>query len=404
MDYRELLAQLFAARRGGIVWGLDRVRAVLDRLGAPDRALGRVVHVGGTNGKGSTVAMIGALAAATGARVARYTSPHLTTVRERIVIDGELITEEAFLAAAERVHGAGGGELTFFEQLTAIGIDAIARARPDVTVLEVGLGGRLDATNTVAAPVAVVTGVAMDHEAMLGDTLALIAREKAGIFKRGQHVIVGASGEPEAVAWLVDAARAAGAASVTAIDDAAIACVPALALAGAHQRSNAAAALAAVTALGLPVHAAALAAVTVPGRFEQVGDVILDGAHNPHGARALATVLRERGLRPVLVIAVSADKDARAIAGALAPEARAVIATRYQQDRALDPAALAGHFAGAHTAPDLASALAIARTLGGPILIAGSLFLVGEARALLLGAPIDPIAVSDPAVVRGQPP
>jgi len=408
VTYAELLAQLLPARRFGVVLGLERMRAILDRLGAPDRRLGAIVHVGGTNGKGSTVAMIAALAAATGQRVSTYTSPHLSCLRERIVIDGAMISERAMLAAADRVRSAGGDELTFFEQVTAIGMVAIAAAHVDVTVLEVGLGGRLDATNVVDPAVTVVTGVAMDHEAILGDTLAKIAAEKAGIYKPGRPAIIGASGLAEAVPVLTALAHAAGA-SVTVIDDAAVAAVPALGLPGAHQRRNAAAAIAAIEALGLPVVAPALATVRHPGRFEVivppatpqgVERIILDGAHNPHGAQALAEVLRERGERPVLVVAVSADKDVAGIAAALAPAVRAVIATRYQQDRAMDPETLAASFArlgvAVASAPTLHAALTAAAAYGAPIVVAGSLFLVGEARTLLLGAPTDPMLVTDP--------
>jgi dihydrofolate synthase/folylpolyglutamate synthase len=209
---------------------------------------------------------------------------------------------------------------------------------------------------------------------------------------------------------LAAAAHAAGA-PVTLIDDAAIAQVPPVALPGAHQRRNAAAAIAAIRALGVPIVPAALAAVRHPGRFEVIEPpatpagvprVILDGAHNPHGAAALAEALRERGERPVLVVAASADKDVAAIAAALQPAVRAVIATRYQQDRAMDPAALAqvfqrGQPAVATTvAPDLRAALAAAAAHRATILVAGSLFLVGEARTLLLGAPTDPMLVTDP--------
>jgi dihydrofolate synthase/folylpolyglutamate synthase len=388
VTYAELLSRLYAARRFGMKLGLDRIRAVLDQLGAPDRRLGKVVHVGGTNGKGSTVAMIAALAESGGARVATYTSPHLSSLRERITIDGQLASEDAIVAAAERVYSCD-GELTFFEIITAIALQLIAEARVDVTVLEVGLGGRLDATNAVAADVAVVTGVARDHEAILGDTLEAIAREKAGIFKPGQRAVIGISGEPETVPVLIEAAPHA-----RVVEHAADV---RLALAGEHQRRNAAAALAAIEELGVPHDPAVLARVTVPGRFEQVRDLILDGAHNPHGARALAATLREQGIRPVLVIAVSSDKDASAIAAALAPEARAVIATRYQQERALPPEQLASAFGGCEIAPDLAAALARARALGGPVLVAGSLFVVGEVRALELGAPADPIALADPS-------
>jgi len=402
MTYAELLQRLVGARRFGVKLGLDRMRELLDKLGAPDRALGTVVHIAGTNGKGSTVAMVAALARAAGKRVATYTSPHLSTLRERITIDGALVTEADVVAAAERVSAAGGDELTFFEQVTAIAMVIIAAAHVDVTVLEVGLGGRLDATNVVDAPIAAVTGVALDHEAILGGTLAAIAAEKAGIFKPGQRAFIGMSGEPEAVPSLVDHARAAGVAELHVIDEPAHVVVG---LPGAHQQRNAALALALAGALGIAADPRVLATVSHPGRFELAGDLILDGAHNPHGARALAAALRERAIAPVLVLAVSADKDVRAIVDALVPEVRAVIATRYQQDRALDPFALAGIVrdagAAAQAAPDLASAVARARELGGPVLIAGSLFLVGEARSLLLGAPTDPVAVSDPAPRRG---
>jgi dihydrofolate synthase/folylpolyglutamate synthase len=208
------------------------------------------------------------------------------------------------------------------------------------------------------------------------------------------------------------------------VDEAAVAAVPPLGLPGAHQRRNAAAAIAAVNALGLPVVAAALAQVRHPGRFEVIGAppvspgqvsavpvgvpyVILDGAHNPHGAAALADAIRERGDQPVLVVAASADKDVAGIAAALVPVVGAVIATRYQQDRAMDPVELAAVFAHARSAagagelaitaaPDLRSAVAAAASFGRPVLIAGSLFLIGEARTWLLGAPTDPMLVTDP--------
>jgi dihydrofolate synthase / folylpolyglutamate synthase len=403
MTYRELLSRLVSARRFGMKLGLERMRELLDRLGAPDRQLGTVVHIGGTNGKGSTVAMVAALARSAGLRVATYTSPHLSTLRERITIDGELVSEADVVEAAQRVFAAGGDELTFFEQITAIGFVIIAARSVDLTVLEVGLGGRLDATNVVAAPIAAVTGVALDHEAILGNTLAAIAFEKAGIFKPGQRAFIGAAGEPDAVALLEKHARDAGVAELTIVAEPPRD-VP-LALAGAHQQRNAALALAIVDALGLAVDRNVLATLQHPGRFEIIDDVILDGAHNPHGARALAATLR--GVRPVLVIAVSADKDVRAIASALVPEVRAVIATRYQQERALPPDELAQIFRevspalAVEAAPDLDAALARARTIGAPILIAGSLFIVGEARTLLLGAPTDPLFVTDPTSARG---
>jgi dihydrofolate synthase/folylpolyglutamate synthase len=391
MTYAELLARLVSARRFGMKLGTGRMRGQLDALGAPDRRLGTVVHVAGTNGKGSTVAMIAAIARDAGKRVATYTSPHLSSLRERIVVDGMMASEDQIVRAA---HGVD-PELTFFEQITAIGIRAIADAQPDITVLEVGLGGRLDATNAVDAPIAVVTGVAMDHEAILGETLEAIACEKAGIFKPEQHAVIGASGEPVAVPWLVDHARAAGVADVTVAHEPAL-----VELVGAHQQRNAAAAVAVAKILQLPVDVTGIRGIRHPGRFERAGDLILDGAHNPHGARALADTLREQGLCPVLVVACSADKDVAGIAAALRPVVSHVVATRYQQDRAMEPALLARQFGGL-AAPDLATAVQIARGLGSPVLIAGSLFLVGEARVQYLGAPSDPVVTSDPSAPTG---
>lgn len=414
-EYPELLRRLFAARRFGVVLGLERMRALLDKLGAPDRKLGTVVHVAGTNGKGSTVAMIAALATAAGKRVATYTSPHLSTVRERVVIGGELVTEDAFVAAARDVAAAGGDELTFFEQLTAIAFVAIAAARVDITVLEVGLGGRLDATNVVDAPVAVITGIALDHEAILGPSIAAIAGEKAGIFKPNQRVVLSRSGDPSATAVLLAAAERAGAAAVVRLDWDAMDRVPPLSLAGVHQRRNAAAALAAidqlealgVLAVNAEARAKALASVVHPGRFERIAgepEIVLDGAHNPDGAAALDAVLRDLPARAItMILAVSADKDVPALVGALAAPAARVIATRYQQDRSLPAVALAEAVRAVYpalpveTAPDLASAIAAARGQGDLVVIAGSLFLVGEARTLLVGAPTDPVAISDPA-------
>lgn len=438
--YAEVLTRLVTARRFGVVLGLSRMETLLRALGSPDARLGCVVHVGGTNGKGSTVAMLAHVARTAGLRVATYTSPHLSTIRERITVDGEMIDGAAFVAAAERVRAAGGDELTFFEQLTALACVAIADAAVDVTILEVGLGGRLDATNAVRADVAVVTGVAMDHEAILGDTLEKIAAEKAGIFATGQRIVVGASGVAAGVPVLVAAARAVGVEPVV-VDEARIASVPPVALPGAHQRANAAAVIAACDALGEVAACAAhsgaawtrladpetrargLATVVHPGRFEVVpdawispapaidlslGDVILDGAHNPHGAAALAAALREQGVRPTLVLAVSADKDVRAIVRALLPAVGAVVATRYRQDRSLDPQALARIVADVSVelgAPrevlvehDLDHAFASAAARSARILVAGSLFLVGEARSRLLGVPTDPFVATDPPI------
>ena len=380
MEYREVLDRLVSARRFGVKLGLERMTELLARLGHPERRMGLVIHVGGSNGKGSVVAMIAALVRAQGKRVATYTSPHLSTLRERVQLDGVMVSEPQIVEAYAQVAAAGGDELTFFEQITAIAFVIIGAANVEVTVLEVGLGGRLDATNVVHAPVAVITNIAMDHEAILGDTIEKIAAEKAGIFKPNQQIIVG---QPVLL-------RFAPAAQL--VEELG----PESALVGHHQQRNAALAIAALRAIGLPVEIAALARVVHPGRFERFEDLILDGAHNPHGARALAATLQSLDLKPVLVTAISVDKDVHAIIGELAGQVSAIVATRYQQDRSLEPEALAAICGTPHHAPALPSAVTLARTLGSPILIAGSLFLVGEARVAYVGAPADPIATSDP--------
>ncbi|CAN5689881.1 folylpolyglutamate synthase/dihydrofolate synthase family protein [soil metagenome] len=396
LEYREVLARLVAARRFGVKLGLERMQELLARLGGPERHMGLVIHVGGTNGKGSVVAMIAAMVRAAGKRVATYTSPHLSTLRERVQIDGAMVSERQIVDAYATIVDAGGDELTFFEQITAMAFVIIGGQHVDVTVLEVGLGGRLDATNVVHAPIAIVTGVALDHEAILGDTIEKIAVEKAGIFKPGQTAIVGDSGEPEGKPMLIRLAREAGAHTIPVKASAGGTPADWISLAGDHQLANLAGAVLAVSAAGLPVVEGALERVVHPGRFERFEDLILDGAHNPHGARALAATLAKLNLVPVLVTAISADKNVNAIINELAGQVSAIVATRYQQDRSLEPEALAAICKTPHHAPDLRAAVALARSLGSPILIAGSLFLVGEARVAYLGAPKDPIATSDP--------
>jgi dihydrofolate synthase/folylpolyglutamate synthase len=410
---QRLLGRLYASRRAGVVLGLERVERCLAGLGHPEQRIGVRVHVGGTNGKGSTVAFVEAICRAAGQRTARFTSPHLVRFAERFVIDGQPVPDDLLVDAGDAVAVAGGDALTFFEQVTVMGLWMFARAGVDAAILEVGLGGRLDATNAVPAEIAVVTGVALDHQDWLGPTLAAIAAEKAGIFKPGQRVVIGRAGEPEAVPWLVDAATAAGAAAITVVD----APVPGdwpLGLRGAHQRDNAACALAVarhLAALGhLPENEAlwrrGLAAARLPGRLETVAPgVILDGAHNPHGAAALARALDELPAPRVLVLAVSRDKDVAGIAAALAGRAQAVVATAYAQERAMPAAELAAIVRATapsvpcDEAPDVAAALARASALaapGGTVLVAGSLFLVGEARQILCGDTPDPVPLSDP--------
>ena len=408
------------------------MRELLTRLGAPQHHLGTVIHVGGTNGKGSTVAMLAAIAQAAGVRTARYSSPHLSSLRERIVVADEMISEADFVDHAARVAAAGGDEFTFFEQVTAIALSYFAARHVELTLLEVGLGGRLDATNVVDADVAVVTGVDMDHEAILGTTPQQIAFEKAGIFKVGRGAVIGASGLAAATTHLRAHARAVGTGPLLVVDAVSLAAVPAVALAGQHQRRNAAAALAALDVLTLQQHplahrfsvsvrATGLAQVQHPGRFERLAGspmVILDGAHNPAGAAALAQALRSEPnyarVTTALVLAVSADKPVAAMLAELAPAFGLIVATRYQQERSMSPADLAASCTRAVAtslglsttsspvavlaAENLLTALADATNWPGVerIVIAGSLFLVGEARTALCRAASDPLLVTDP--------
>ena len=388
---------------------------VLDALGAPDARLGAIVHVAGTNGKGSTARFVEAMARAAGLHTALTTSPHLARLTERIELDGVEVDAEALGVryAALLARAPSLAALTFFEQVTVLAFDAIAAAAPDVTVIEVGLGGRLDATNVVDPRVAIVTGVALDHQAVLGGTLAEIAGEKAGIWKRGRAAVVGVAGEEEAVPGLVRAAEVAGASEIVRVrgDEADAAHV--LGLAGAHQRGNAAAAWTALDALaraGGPVvdegaRVAGLAAARWPGRLETIGDVTFDAAHNPAAAAALA-----RGLdgEVVIVVGVAADKDVRGVLRALAPRARAIVATQAAGPRALAADALAA--IAREAAPgrvvvaeaELDRAMVTARTLAGPggrVVVTGSFLVVGPLRARLRGEPEDPLTVSDPVPV-----
>ncbi|WP_428264268.1 bifunctional folylpolyglutamate synthase/dihydrofolate synthase [Haliangium sp.] len=409
-----LLGRLYAARRAGIVLGLERVERCLGALGHPERRPAVRVHIGGTNGKGSTSSFVEAIARAAGCRTGLFTSPHLVRFAERIRVDGEPVSDAALVAAGEAVAAVGGTALTFFEQVTVMAAQAFASAGVDLAIFEVGLGGRLDATNAVAAEVAAVTGVALDHQAVLGDTLEAIAAEKAGIFKSGQHVVIGRAGEPEARPWLAARARAVGAAAVRVVD----APVPAqwaLGLSGGHQRDNAACAMAiaeALAALGhLPADPvlwrAGLASAHIPGRLEQIAPgVILDGAHNPHAARALAVAMASLPRPRVLVLAVARDKDVAGIATPLLALTDGVVVTAFAQDRSLPAETLAERVRAEAPAlpcelvPEAAAAVDRARAWAAPTgvaVVAGSLMLVGEVRAHLLGEAPDPVALGDPA-------
>lgn len=397
--------------------GLEHTRALLAALGDPHHGL-RAIHVAGTNGKGSTTATLAALLRALGLRVGTYTSPHLVSFRERIVVDDVPVGADEVAAfvteAGEQIEAAGA---TFFEATTALAFRHFARERVDVAVVETGLGGRLDATNVLAPLAAVVTTIGMDHTEYLGPTIADIAREKAGIFKHGVPAVIG-EGDPAVVAELERHARAAGAAPVRALLHAgwprevrvsargtAFSLLDAggveqryeTPLVGRHQAANAALALLTLDVLG-DVYAlspgrrrAALAEVRVPGRFERRGAYLLDVAHNPDGAAALARTLASvRPPRPVVaLLAVLSDKDWRGMMTALAPQVDGFVLTlapTAPEARRWNPEE-AQAFAHAHgwtaaAVPDFDAA--IAHAAGAPtILVTGSFHTVGDLVARL---------------------
>jgi dihydrofolate synthase/folylpolyglutamate synthase len=384
-------------------FGLERVERALVALGHPERAA-PVLHVAGTNGKGSTCAMSAAALQAAGHRVGLYTSPHLEAFNERIQVDGRPIDDQALAERAAEVrsacpwHDGGAPEerLTYFEFATVAAFQHLARSAVDVAVVEVGLGGRLDATNVVAPAVTAVARIGLDHTQLLGDSVEAVAREKAGIFKAGVPAVVHAVQPPGVLGVLEAEAARAGA----PFEVAPAGWAGAIALAGPHQRGNAGLAAAALRALrrsGVPVGEAAvaegIARARWPGRLERVGGVLLDGAHNPDGAAALAAALAELhpGQPAELVFGVLSDKDHRSMLQALAPAVRhlhlvAPASARARAVAELEPEARARGI-DAHVHATVAEALrcALAAAPGAPVVVAGSLYLVGEARTLLRG-------------------
>lgn len=432
MTYEQALRALSERGRFGIRLGLGRTRALLRELDHPERTV-RGALIAGTNGKGSVLAIAGAALHAAGYRVGSTPKPHLVTYRERIQIDGRPIAAADFARLVEQVLPIADrvarrhGEPTEFELLTAVVFARFAEVRPDVALVEVGLGGRLDATHAWDGGVAVVTNVDLDHMDRLGDTIAKIAREKAAIIERGDRAVTGATGDGLAV--IRRRARRL-AVPLTEVPPAPLlgwdrdgieVDLPRLGrtrvgLRGRHQAANAAIAdamLDALEAAGIATvpdeaRRRGYAAAVWPGRLELVRaagrDVLLDGAHNPAGAASLAVSLDD--LRPylapgpiTLVTASMADKDVAgvvaALAGAAALAGSTVICTSLDVPRALPAADLAALWraTGVPRAvvidddPVDAAAAALVAETSGTVLIAGSLYLVGAARSHLVDDP-----------------
>lgn len=420
----------------GIRLGLEGPRQVLKALGDPQRSLPAVL-VAGTNGKGSTSALLAAMAAAAGYRTGLYTSPHLEAVEERLRIDGASIEPERLGDLLNRVlHAAGKRPPTYFEALTEAAFLAFAEERVDLAILEVGMGGRLDATNLAEPLVSVITPIGLDHTEHLGPTLAAIAREKAGILRPGRPAVAWVE-EPEAAASLSTAARELGTDLQFANEAVRIESILPrgagqrialatpqrrheldLALAGEHQAKNLGLAVAAAEALaaaGFPrLDVAAIArgaaACRWPGRLERIDlpdgrRVLLDAAHNPDGAAVLARFLEslpKSGDGPFdLLFGALADKDAGAMLAGFAPHARRIVLTTPPSARATDPAALAASLPERQSVtvePDPGRALDLALagipTDAGPstsssqgraptLVVCGSIYLIGDIRRRL---------------------
>ncbi|MFS0703186.1 folylpolyglutamate synthase/dihydrofolate synthase family protein [Cellulomonas sp. 179-A 9B4 NHS] len=432
--YRGILAR---APEHDIDPELSRVRAVLELLGDPQRAF-RSVHLTGTNGKTSTARMVERLLREHGLRTGRFTSPHLTRVNERIAIDGEPISDERFVEVwqdvAPYVHmvdarSAERGEprLSFFEVFVVMAYAAFADAPVDVAVVEVGMGGRWDATNVLDAEVAVITPVAMDHERYLGHSLVEIASEKVGIVKDGATLVLAQQTEDVDGVVLTAAAERGARVVREGVDVSVVERQVAvggqlvalrgmggvytdvyLPLHGAHQAHNALLALVATealltggAALDGDVVGAAFADATSPGRLEVVRSsptVIVDGAHNPAGTEALVAGVEEAFAfqRLVGVVGVMADKDPESMLSVLEPVLDEVVVTQASSERALDVddlAEIAVEVFGedrVHVAPRLPDAIDVAVQRaegeverGAGVLVTGSILLVAEARVLL---------------------
>ena len=428
--YQALLAR---AAEQAVEPRLAATRRAVELLGDPQQSY-RVIHITGTNGKGSTARIVDALLRAHGLRTGTLTSPHLERVNERIMIDGEPVSDEAFARGYDDIapfldivdaelEAAGERRLTFFEALTVLGLATMADAPVDVAVLEVGMGGTWDSTNVADGDVAIITPIALDHTNRLGTTLEAIAGEKAGIIKP-DAIVVSAAQEPEALAVLAARSEEVGARLLVEGRDFALASQAVavggqfitvrglaaeyidqlLPIMGAHQGANATLAIVAVEAflgggsqpMTAEVLADGLAATTSPGRLDAVGAhplVILDAAHNPHGAASLKAALGEFfGLESVtLVLGVLAGKDAAGVLTALEPVVDEVVVTQSTSERALGADALAAHAVAVLGAdrvlvePDLATAVETAREAaldrGGAVVVTGSITLLGDVLA-----------------------
>jgi dihydrofolate synthase / folylpolyglutamate synthase len=412
--YRETVAFLYSLERFGILLGLENISQLLEQLGSPQKTF-PAVHVAGSNGKGSTSAFIFNMLRAAGARVALYTSPHLNDFRERVRINGDLVSKAAIIESTEKVKAVYDPKrTTFFEFTTAVAFDCIAQMKPDIAIVEVGLGGRLDATNTVAPTVTVITDISREHEDYLGVGIASVAREKAGIIKPGIPLVTGASRQEARNVILGIASSAAAPVTEFGKDffgkrtgirqfayrsgDLVLEGLG-LSMPGAYQIKNASLAVAVIERLraqGMHIPDEAIRSglmnTRFPGRFELLRsgpDVIIDGAHTPEGMRLLKSAFTSMypGKRPLMLLGALRDKNYDALIKIIVPLAREVTCVAPQGERALNEEELRDlvktYGVPADTAPSIAEGfekLLAKASRDDVILAAGSLYMIGPVR------------------------
>ena len=405
--YKEALAWLYGLQRFGIKLGLENIERLIAehvasascRSDAGWKPAPRVIHVAGTNGKGSVCAMIDSICRAQGYRTGLFTSPHLVTFRERIRVNGNMISEDAVangLTTIRDLVADWDPHPTFFEVVTALALKHFSDAKVEIIILETGLGGRLDATNAIQSNISVITPIDYDHEKWLGKTISEIAAEKAGIIKPGVPV-VSTFQRVEAEQVIRTRAARCGASLEFVTETYG---ETSIALPGLYQKENAALAIAALRAAKIDIDGSAivrgLSSIDWPARFQKWDErTIIDGAHNPAAARILAETWREifGTQRATLILAILSDKNLQGICEALAPISEFVLLPKIRSERAAAPEALAKAFTAIAPSlpysitPSIARALELGQTTLNPMLITGSLHFAGEALAFLSGEP-----------------
>jgi len=408
--YAAAIEFLYSLRLFGAKFGLENTFQLAALAGQPQAKL-RFIHVAGTNGKGSTCAMLESIYRAAGLRVGLFTSPHLVSFRERIQVNRQLISENEVVHLVAQiqpllVHFPADHHPTFFEVVTVMALKFFAEKKCDLVIWETGLGGRLDATNIVTPLASVITNIAFDHQQWLGETLEKIAAEKAGIIKPGMPVLTAADA-PEALRVIEQVAREKAAPLTHVFAPHASCLMPHASLLGEHQKLNAALAIATVEILQkqVPVTTehirAGLAGVNWPGRLQLIEKpggqkILLDGAHNVAGAEALRATLAKHfaDVRPVLIFGALADKNWLGICRVLAPLAEQIFTVPVASDRTADAHELAEAFSSAHPAAKVLAVKDLPAAINASkdepfVVITGSLYLVGEALERLGISPAD---------------